>query len=282
MDFNLKDFNLDTALLVSMLTSVLQVILILFIAGIVIAIVKKLITRFFDSRKDSKFNKMDSAKADTLSSTAKSVSKYVIYFIAAISMLEVFGVDTKGIIAAAGIGAIAIGFAAQNLVEDIITGFFILFEDQFSVGDYIAVQGIDGTVEELGLRITKIRGFDGSLNIIPNRQIEIVTNKIRGNMRAKVDVGIAYEEDVDKAMSVINKIAEEYKEENEDIIEGPTVLGVSNLGSSDVVISIVAKTKPMSQWGVERELRRRIKNTFDKENIEIPYQKQVIYNKQLD
>lgn len=282
MDFNLKDFNLDTALLVSILTSILQVILILFIAGIVIAIVKKLITRFFDSRKDSKFNKMDSAKADTLSSTAKSVSKYVIYFIAAISILEVFGVDTKGIIAAAGIGAIAIGFAAQNLVEDIITGFFILFEDQFSVGDYIAVQGIDGTVEELGLRITKIRSFDGSLNIIPNRQIEIVTNKIRGKMRAWVDVGIAYEEDVDRAISVINKIAEEYKEENEDILEGPTVLGVSNLGSSDVVISIVAKTKPMSQWAVERELRRRIKNTFDKENIEIPYQKQVIYNKKED
>ncbi|MGO1369803.1 MAG: mechanosensitive ion channel family protein [Senegalia sp. (in: firmicutes)] len=282
MDFNLKDFNLDTNLLVSILTSILQVILILFISGIVIAVAKKLITRFFDGRKESKFNRMDGAKADTLASTAKSVAKYVIYFIAAISILEVFGVDTKGIIAAAGIGAIAIGFAAQNLVEDIITGFFILFEDQFSVGDYIAVGGIDGTVEELGLRITKIRGFDGSLNIIPNRQIEIVTNKIRGNMRAKVDVGIAYEEDVDRAMSVINKIAEEYKGENEDIIEGPTVLGVSNLGSSDVVISIVAKTKPMSQWGVERELRRRIKNTFDKENIEIPYQKQVIYNKKED
>nr|WP_243153452.1 mechanosensitive ion channel family protein [Senegalia massiliensis] len=222
---------------------------------------------------------MDVAKADTLSSTAKSVSKYVIYFIAGISILEAFGVDTKGIIAAAGIGAIAIGFAAQNLVEDIITGFFILFEDQFSVGDYIAVDGVDGTVEELGLRITKIRGFDGSLNIIPNRKIEIVTNKIRGKMRALVDVGIAYEEDIDKAMEVIKRVAEEYNEENEDILEGPTVLGVSNLGSSDVVISVVAKTKPMSQWEVERELRRRIKNTFDKEGIEIPYQKRVVYNK---
>ncbi|WP_242620451.1 mechanosensitive ion channel family protein [Senegalia massiliensis] len=279
MDFNLKDINVDTSLLVTVLSTVLQVILILFIAGTFIAIVKKLIDRFFDNRKNSNFNKMDGAKADTLSSTAKSVSKYVIYFIAGISILESFGVDTKGIIAAAGIGAIAIGFAAQNLVEDIITGFFILFEDQFSVGDYIAVDGIDGTVEELGLRVTKIRGFDGALNIIPNRKIEIVTNKIRGKMRALVDVGIAYEEDIDKAIEVIKRVAEEYKEENEDILEGPTVLGVSNLGSSDVVISVVAKTKPMSQWGVERELRRRIKNTFDKEGIEIPYQKRVIYNK---
>lgn len=278
MDFDLKDFKLDTDLLVDILAGALQVIIILFITGIAVAIVKKFITKFFDSRKNSKF-KMNEAKADTLASTAKSVAKYVIYFIAGISILEVFGVDTKGIIAAAGIGAIAIGFAAQNLVEDIITGFFILFEDQFSVGDYIETHGIDGTVEELGLRITKVRGFDGSLHIIPNRQIEIVTNKVRGNMRAWVDVGVAYEEDIDRAIEVVKSISEEYSNENEDIVEGPTVLGVSNLGSSDVVISVIAKTKPMAQWGVERELRKRIKNTFDKEGIEIPYQKRVIYNK---
>ncbi|MBS4536977.1 mechanosensitive ion channel family protein [Clostridium sp. D2Q-11] len=278
MDLNLKEFTLDTDLIFKILSSGLQVVLILFITGVIVAVINKLITKFFETRKSSKF-KMNQAKADTLSSTAKSVAKYVIYFIAGVSILEVFGVDTKGIIAAAGIGAIAIGFAAQNLVEDIITGFFILFEDQFSVGDYIAVQGIDGIVEELGLRITKVRGFDGSLNIIPNRQIEIVTNKVRGNMRAWVDVGIAYEEDIDKAIEVVTKVAEEYGKENQDIVEGPTVLGVSNLGSSDVVISVIAKTKPMAQWSVERELRKRIKNTFDKEKIEIPYQKRVIYNK---
>ncbi|MBS4534407.1 mechanosensitive ion channel family protein [Clostridium sp. D2Q-14] len=256
----------------------LQLVLIFIIAGIAIGISNKFISRFSERRKKAKF-KMDEAKADTLASTAKSIVKYVIYFIAGVAILESFGVDTKGIIAAAGVGAIAIGFAAQKLVADIITGFFVLFEDQFSVGDYIMVQGIDGIVEELGLRITKVRGFDGSLHIIPNRQIEIVTNKIRGDMRALVDIGIAYEEDIDKATEVINRVAEEYNRENEEIVEGPTVLGVSSLGSSDVVLTVMAKTKPMAQWEVERELRKRIKLSFDKEGIEIPHQKHVVYNK---
>lgn len=272
------EFNFDGDLLMKILFGFLQIILIFIIAVIAIGITNRLITNFFESRKKFKF-KMNGSKADTLSSTAKSIVKYVIYFIAAVAILESFGVDTKGIIAAAGIGAIAIGFAAQNLVADIITGFFILFEDQFSVGDYIAVQGIDGIVEELGLRITKVRGFDGSLNIIPNRQIEIVTNKGRGNMRVLVDVGIAYEEDIDKAIEVLNNVSKEYGKENENIVEGPIVLGVSSLSSSDVVLTVMARTKPMSQWEVERELRKRIKHTFDKEGIEIPYQKHIIYNK---
>lgn len=256
----------------------IKALIILVITGIILSIVKKVIKEFFEKKKKSKFNKMSDSKVNTLSSTSQSIAKYTIYFIAIVAILGTFGVDTKGIIAAAGIGAIAIGFAAQNLVEDIITGFFIFFEDQFSVGDHVEVDNIDGVVEELGLRLTKIRSFDGYLNIVPNRNIDIVTNKVRGNIRAKVDISIAYEEDIDRAIDIINVISSNYAKENKDIVEGPTVLGVSNLGSSDVVLSVIAKTKPMSQWSVERELRKRIKNTFDKEGIEIPYQKHVIYN----
>ncbi|WP_026895382.1 mechanosensitive ion channel family protein [Clostridiisalibacter paucivorans] len=262
----------------SILEKGIKIVIILILIRVGIKVCHVIIDKFFDQQKSLKY-RMEDRKAKTLSAILKSVVKYVIYFIGIIPILEIFGIQTTSILATAGIGGLAIGFGAQNLVRDVITGFFILFEDQFSVGDYINTSDFEGIVEELGIRVTKIRDFNGDLHIIPNGKIEIVTNRSKGSVRAWVDVGIAYEEDIDNAINVLNKLMEEIKETNKNIVEGPTVLGVSNLGSSDVVLSIVAQTKSMEKWSVEREIRKKIKDTFDREGIEIPYPRRVVIDK---
>lgn len=257
------------------LEKIIKVVIIIVLVKIATKAVYKLIDKFFVNQQKFKFG-MEERKTNTLAVILKSIVKYLLYFIGIVAVLKEFGIPTESILATAGVGGLAIGFGAQSLVKDIITGFFILFEDQYSVGDYIKTGEFDGIVEEIGIRVTKIRAFSGDLHIVPNGNIQTVTNRCRGAMRAWVDVGIAYEEDIDNAIMVMNNIAKKMAEQNDNIIEGPTVLGVTNLGESDVVLSIIAKTKPMEQWAVERELRKAIKESFDKEGIEIPYPRRVV------
>jgi len=258
----------------NVLEKAIKIIAILIIVRITIKISYIIIDKFFQKQQKFKF-RMEERKANTLAVILKSISKYVLYFIAIVPILEVFGISPASVLAAAGIGGLAIGFGAQSLVKDIITGFFILFEDQYAIGDYIKVGEFDGIVEEMGIRVTKVRGFSGELHIIPNGNIQTVTNKSRGAMRAWVDVSIAYEEDIDNAINLLNELVKEMAN-NKNIVEGPTVLGVTNLGASEVVLSVIAKTKAMEQWAVERDIRKKIKEAFDKAGIEIPYPRRVI------
>ncbi len=251
--------------------------------GLIIIVIKVLIeltNKIIDKtlRDKSKKNYFMSVKrANTIGQVLKKLVRYTLYFIASLMILEMFNIKTTSILATAGVGGLAIGFGAQSLVKDVITGFFIILEDQFSVGDYIQVLDFEGVVEELGMRVTKLRDFSGELHIIPNGEIKVVTNRTRGAMRALVEVVIAYEEDIDNAIIVAEKVAREINETNGSVLDGPTVLGVTELGASGVTIRIVAETKPMEQWDVEREIRKKIKEAFDKENIEIPYSKMVFY-----
>ncbi len=250
---------------------------IIFIAVmILVKISNKIIETTFDNRKINKLQVSD-RRLTTLTDILKKVIKYILIFIGIVTSLELFGINTTSIIATAGIGGLAIGFGAQSLVKDIITGFFILLEDQYAIGDHIRIDSKEGIVEELGVRVTKVRAFSGDLHIIPNGSITIVDNMTRGAMRALIKVAVAYEEDVDRAMEVMDRVGKSVASENTNIVDGPTVLGISDFGSSDVVITMVAKTKPMEQWAVERELRKKIKEAFKRENIEIPYSKVVVY-----
>ncbi len=252
--------------------------LIFVLMKIVISLSYSLIDKFFSRRHTSRF-KIEERKSNTLAVILKSVTKYLFYFIGTVSILKEFGLPIESILATAGIGGLAIGFGAQSLVKDIITGFFILFEDQYSVGDYIKTGNFDGIVEEIGIRITKIRAFSGELHIVPNGNIQTVTNLSRGSMRASVNVEIAYEEDIDKALVILSELSKRLSKENDNIVEGPTVLGVTNLGESGIQLTVVAKTKPMEQWAVEREIRKRIKDEFSKADIEIPYPKRIVIEK---
>lgn len=222
----------------------------------------------------------DKKKYITLAQVFRSIVKVIIYFIGIVTILDIFHINTNSIIATAGIGSLAIGFGAQSLVKDIITGSFILIEDQYSVGDHVELKGYEGIVEELGLRLTKIRDFNGELHIIPNGEISIVTNKSRGNITTLINVTIAYEENLDNAIDVLEKMCEDIKKTNNDIIEGPYILGVNKLGENGIDITIKILSKPLNQYTNKRYMNKKVKETLEKEGIEIPYTRMVILNKE--
>ncbi|MFZ5631778.1 MAG: mechanosensitive ion channel family protein [Bacillota bacterium] len=251
------------------------------VAGVVVAarlvlnLSRLAITQAF-ARKEVNDGLVAGKRAQTLESLLKNVVTYLIFFLAGLMVLQIFNVNTSAILASAGILGLAVGFGAQNLVKDIISGFFILFEDQFSVGDYVEAGGVVGVVEEMGLRTCKIRKWTGQLHIIPNGEITKVTNYNRGHMMALAEVGIAYEEDIDRAIGVLRRECEVAHREMPAIVEIPVVQGVVSLGDFSVNIRTVALTVPGEQWAVERELLRRFKNALDRERIEIPYPRRVI------
>ncbi len=255
---------------------VLRVAIVLVGAQLLLRFSAYLVDRVFIPAAENNRVKIDEKKAKTLSALVKSVVNYAIFFIVILIVLDIFGIQTAPILASAGILGLAVGFGAQSLVKDVITGFFIILEQQFSVGDYIKAAGVDGIVEELGFRTTKIRDFGGELHIIPNGLIDKVTNYVTGNMRVLVSVQIAYKENVDKALEVLSDMCAKAAEEIEVIKEGPRVLGVTELADSGVKILLWAKTLPMEQWGVSREITKRAKLALDEAGIEIPFPHMVI------
>ena len=218
-------------------------------------------------------------KAHTLQSLFKQIWRYTVSFIALLIILDQLGIQLTPLLATAGVAGIAIGFGAQRLVRDLITGFLLLLEDQYAVGDLITVGIYVGFVEDVGLRVTKLRDFSGDLHIIPNGNIENVTNHARGEIRAMVDVSVSYEADIDRAIDVLEALSEEIAGQYSEILEGPTVLGVTDLSDSGMNIRIIARTEPLQHWRIERELRRAIKKRFDREKIEIPYPRRVLYHR---
>lgn len=235
-------------------------------------------TRIIDKsmKKQSKLKiSLDEKKANTLAAVLKSILRYTVYFFGIAAILtQIFGTIS---LTFASIGGVAIGFGAQNLVKDVINGFFILFEDQFAVGDYIHIGDKGGIVESIGLRLTKLKDFNGDINIIPNGLINQVTNHSRSDMRILVDVDVAYEEDIDRVIEVISGVCEKFKA-NENIVEGPKVLGVTSLKESGVTVRVFGRAKAMTQWECENNLRVEIKKALDKASIEIPYPRRKIIN----
>jgi moderate conductance mechanosensitive channel len=241
-------------------------------------VVKAAIANVFKVRLKSPL-RMSERRENTLFRLLNNVSAYVIYFMAILTILSEFGVDIKAILAGAGVVGLAIGFGAQNLVKDIITGFFIIFENQFSVGDYVRITSFEGTVEEIGLRTTKIKSWTGELHILPNSSITEVTNFSVHNSIAVVDISIAYEEDIDKAQTIIQEVVSKTKPNYPEMIKEPEVLGVQMLGASEVVIRVAAEVLPMTHFKIARELRKTLKFELEKAGIEIPYPKMVTYHK---
>lgn len=210
-------------------------------------------------------------KVNTIKVLLKSVTRYTLYFILIIAILDIVGFNTSGLITAAGIGGIAIGFGAQSLVKDIITGLFILLEDQFSVGDYIEVGEFSGIVQSLGVRITTIKDFSGDFHIIPNGNIITVTNKNKNIMRALITVKIGYDEDIDKVIKILDGVTNKIKNEHRFFIEGPEVLGITDLGEHYVELRLAGKTIPMKQWEAERIMRKETMDALKKNNIKLAH-----------
>ncbi|EIM08582.1 small-conductance mechanosensitive channel [Planococcus antarcticus DSM 14505] len=277
--FSFKNFDGETLLFGAGVIAA-QIIGILIAFVLVKAIGKKLINRFFDKLLIK--GDVTKGRALTLQSLSENLFSYVLIFILVTTLFNIFGLSVASLIAGAGIVGLAIGFGAQGLVSDVVTGFFLLLEKQIDVNDYVTVGSMDGIVEAVGLRTTKIRSFDGTLNYIPNRDITTVSNHSRGNMRALVDIGISYDENIDEAMAVIQAACAHVAAEDVGIVEGPDVIGVQAFGASDVTLRIIARAKNGEQWAVERQLRKAIKEALDAKGIEIPFPHQVNIHKNME
>ncbi|MDD2202106.1 MAG: mechanosensitive ion channel family protein [Firmicutes bacterium] len=252
-------------------STLIKIAVIVVIAAIVIRIAFRVIDRLFRSREDEHLALLkDTRRLVTLRSVSKSITRYVVYFIGAIMILSELGVDTASLIAGAGIVGLAVGFGAQNLVKDVITGFFVLFEDQYAVGDYVSVAGVSGVVESIGIRVTRIRDFGGQLHIIPNGSIGMVTNFQGHNMRVVFDVPVPYSVDVEDAVRVLEKAFEDQKESVPGIVEGPDVLGVQDMNERGVFLRVWAMAEPMQQWSVERQLKMIARKSLDEAGVEPP------------
>ncbi|MGE8204786.1 mechanosensitive ion channel family protein [Heyndrickxia sp. NPDC080065] len=257
--------------------TILKVFIILVAASIMIRIGKAAIRNIFKVRANSPL-RISERRETTLSKLLQNIITYLIYFIAFITILSSLNIDVKGLLAGAGIVGLAVGFGAQSLVRDIISGFFIIFEDQFSVGDYVGVGKFVGTVEEIGLRITKIKSWTGEVHILPNGSIKEVTNYSIYNSLAVIDIHIPYEENIKKAEEVIEDLLEGLQEKYEEMVNKPELLGVQMLGTSDVQLRVVAETYPMKHWYVARIIRKEIKEALDHHGIQAPFPKLVMYS----
>jgi moderate conductance mechanosensitive channel len=256
----------------------LKIVGILILTSIVIRVGKTAIRNIFKIRTRAPLRISERREA-TMVKLLENVLTYVVYFIAFVTILSTLDFDIKGLLAGAGIVGLAVGFGAQNLVRDIISGFFIIFEDQFSVGDYIRVNAVEGYVEEIGLRTTKIKSWTGEMHIIPNGLIDQVTNFSIHNSIAVVDVRVAYEGDIEKAERVIEDLLKTLPDKYEDLVKTPELLGVQTLGASDVVFRVVAETKPMRHWAIGRAIRKELKLCLDRHGIEIPFPRLVMYSR---
>ncbi|MBD3109335.1 mechanosensitive ion channel family protein [Bacillus sp. AGMB 02131] len=258
---------------------VFQVTLIVIISGLIVKIVKKAIAKVFMLRAKSRLRTSE-RRDETMKRLLQNIAAYIIYFIAILMALDTVDINVKGLLAGAGIVGLAVGFGAQSLVKDVITGFFIIFEDQFAVGDFVRIGQLEGTVEEIGLRTTKIKNVTGELNIIPNGNILEVTNFSIHNSVAVVDFGISYEGDVERAERIITQLLESMPERYEDLVRTPELLGIQSFGASEIVLRITAETLPMRHFYIARQIRKELKETLDANGIEIPYPHMVMYSRQ--
>ena len=219
-------------------------------------------------------------RASTLSAALVKTGTIIIVIFAIFTILPEFGVNIAAALTGLGIIGIAVGFGAQSLIKDLLAGIFILLEDQYRVGDVVNIAGIGGLVEEIGLRHTIIRDLDGVVHSIPNSEIKIASNLTKGYSRVNLNISVAYAEDLDHVIEVINRVCKEMAEDpkwSADFVSIPKVLRVDKLGDSGIDIKILGDTKPMRQWDIMGELRLRIKRTFDEEGIEIPWPHTKVY-----
>ena len=274
VNFFVKRIDLD--LIIEKIISIIFIAVLMYFS---IRIGNKLINKFVDRQVRSKTSfSLEPQKAITIGEVLKSVLKYTVYIIGVGSML--YDILTKIPVALVSAGGFAIGIGAQSLVKDLINGFFILFEDQYGIGDHVTIGQFEGIVESIGIRTTVLRDFTGDLHLIPNGTVLEVTNHSRGDIRFIVDVEIAYEENIDETIELIKKVNTRFQEKHSDKLRGDIqVLGVLSLNASGVTIRVIGRAVPLSQWEMERELRKEIKMALDEAGIEIPYPKTAKVNK---
>ena len=216
-------------------------------------------------------------RAETLRHILRSVSKAILFIVLLLTISSELGFSIAPVLASAGIAGLAIGFGAQSLVKDIIAGFFILFEDQYGVGDVVKIGDQSGMVERMTLRVTILRDLEGRVHVIPNCNIHTVTVFTKEWARAVVDVTVAHRENLDHVYEILARVGDRLAADFPDrVLEKPQVLGLEKMTDDGVTIRVVVKTPPLKQWEVAREWRKRIKEEFDRERVELPNKNTII------
>ncbi|HHY18976.1 MAG TPA: mechanosensitive ion channel family protein [Firmicutes bacterium] len=230
-----------------------------------------LVVRFFRQVSKGKQHVVSENRLHTLMSLSRSIVRYGIYFIGALTILPEFGVNVSALLTAAGVGGLAIGFGAQNLVRDVIAGFFILMEGQFDVGDFVSIADREGIVENIGLRTTTLKDFTGSRHIIPNGEIKSVTNNMGSSMRVQVDFSIGFENNLDYVREVLESLCEEYANKIPALIDPPRVVGIQSFSDAGLVVRVRASAEPLMQWTAERQLREAIYKGLKERGVVVSY-----------
>lgn len=219
-------------------------------------------------------------REDTLIKIFKSVLRIMVLIIAGLMVLSEVGINIGPLLAGAGIAGLAFGFGGQYLIKDLISGFFIILENQYRVGDVVCFDGTCGLVEDISMRMTTLRDLDGTVHNVPHGEIKKVSNLSKYFSRVNLNVGVSYKANLEKVIKVVNQVGKEMAEDQnwkDHIIKAPQFLRVDDFADSAVMIKILGETKALKQWDVAGELRKRIKIAFDNEGIEIPLPQRVVY-----
>ncbi|CAG7654129.1 mechanosensitive ion channel family protein [Paenibacillus allorhizosphaerae] len=268
----------DPEIWTGLLLAIIKIIIIYIAARIITKIANKALQHMMIEREKSPL-KFDTRRTKTIAKLVGNIVTYVVNFIMILMILNQFGVSLAPVLAGAGVVGLAVGFGAQSLVKDVITGFFIIFEDQFAVGDVIQIGTYRGTVEEIGLRVTRIKSWTGEEYIIPNGTITQVTNYSIHNSLAVVDVMVSHESDIDEAMRILEQTVKKHYEKDTNMVKEPELLGVQMLGASEVTLRVTVECKPVTQHAVARQLNAEIKKAFREHGLEMPYPRLVTYHK---
>jgi len=252
----------------------IKIIGIVFLSRVFVVLSALMIDNFFTD--SGKLSDIELQRQKTLLPLVKSSFKYAIYLIAFVLILHALNINPTPVLAGAGILGIVIGLGAQPLVNDVVSGFFILFENVYLVDDYVETESARGKVEAIDIRTTRIRDPNGQLHILRNGQLNTVINYSKTYTHAVVEVGVAYDSDLNKVYAVLKKTGEELKKSHPDVLDATEVKGLENFGESELLIRTTTRVKPGCHLSVARDLRKMIKEAFDREGIEIPFARRVL------
>ena len=269
----------------TVISTCLRITVILFVAWVVIQVIKKFLQRFEShlidkSKADEEPPSESQKRIETIIRLVKQATMLALWITISMVILKEIGIEIGPIIASAGIVGLAVGFGAQNLVRDVISGFFIILENQIRIGDVAIINGTGGLVEKINFRTTILRDLGGVVHVFPNGAINSLSNLTNEWSAHVFDIGVAYKENTDKVVSIMHEVGQVMKEDDKFgnlMLEEPEIFGVDKFADSAVLIKGRIKTRPIRQWEVGREYLRRIKLAFDENNIEIPFPHRTLY-----
>ena len=272
------DLNLST-----LAAGAAQVVVVLAAALIFLSVARHAIPKFIEARipkiREESVEQL-ALRSTTLSRVVAQVVSVVVWVVTGLMVMRALGIDISPVLATVGIPALALGFAAQSILRDYLHGFFIVMEDWYRVGEVVNTSGIGGLVEDMSLRRTVLRDLDGTLHFVPNGKIELASNLTRDWARVNLNISVAYKENLDHVFRVITEVCDGLADDpiwSQDLISTPHVERVDNLGNHGVEVKILGETRPIRQWAVTGELRKRLKDRFDQEGIEVPWPHTKVY-----